>query len=62
LQSGDIIKIDIANYSLEVELSDNQIRERLAGLAEFEPRIKSGYLRRYAENVGPASSGAVFSR
>ncbi len=62
LQSGDIIKIDIANYSLEVELSDNQIKERLAGLAEFEPRIKSGYLRRYAENVGPASSGAVFSR
>jgi dihydroxy-acid dehydratase len=62
LQPGDIIKIDIANYSLEVELSDSQIEERLAGLAEFEPRIKSGYLRRYAENVGPASAGAVFSK
>lgn len=62
LQSGDIIKIDIANYSLEVELSDSQIKERLAGLAEFEPRIKSGYLRRYAENVGPASAGAVFRK
>jgi len=62
LQPGDIIKIDIANYSLEVELSDSQIEERLAGLAEFEPRIKSGYLRRYAENVGPASAGAVFRK
>jgi dihydroxy-acid dehydratase len=62
LQPGDIIKIDIDNYSLEVELSDSQIKERLAGLAEFEPRIKSGYLRRYAENVGPASAGAVFSK
>ena len=62
LQPGDIIKIDIASYSLEVELSDSQIRERLAGLAEFEPRTESGYLKRYAEKVGPASSGAVFSK
>ena len=62
LRNGDIINIDIPNYRLDVELSDKQISERLAQLAEFEPKVKTGYLRRYAEKVGSASSGAVFSR
>jgi dihydroxy-acid dehydratase len=61
LKNGDIIKIDIPNYKLDVELSDKEIAGRLAKLAEFEPRVKSGYLRRYAEKVGSASTGAVFS-
>ncbi len=60
LTNGDIIKIDIPNYKLEVELSDEEIDERLAHLAEFEPQIKTGYLRYYAEKVCSASSGAVF--
>ena len=61
LTNGDIIKIDIPNHKLEVELSDKEIAERLAGLAEFEPKVKSVFLRYYAEKVGSASSGAVFS-
>ncbi len=60
LKNGDIIKIDIPNYKLEVELSDKEISKRLAQLAEFEPKIKSGYLRYYAERVSSASTGAVF--
>ena len=60
LKNGDIIKIDIPNYRLDVELSGKEISKRRAQLAEFEPRIKSGYLRYYAERVGPASTGAVF--
>lgn len=60
LKNGDIIKIDIPNYKLEVELSDKEISKRLAQLAEFEPKIKSGYLRYYAERVSSASAGAVF--
>ncbi len=60
LANGDIIKIDIPNHRLEVELSDKEIAERLARLAEFEPRVKTGYLRRYAEKVSSASTGAVF--
>jgi len=62
LRDGDIIKIDIPNYKLDVELSDQEISQRLARLAEFEPKIKTGYLRRYAERVCSASTGAVFSR
>ena len=61
LRDGDIIKIDIPSYRLDVELSDGEIAQRLAGLAEFEPKVKTGYLRRYAEKVGSASTGAVFS-
>ncbi len=62
LRDGDIIKIDIDNYKLDVELSDKEISERLAKLAEFEPKFKTGYLQRYAEKVTSASTGAVFTR
>ena len=62
LRDGDIINIDMPNYKLEVELTDKEISERLAQLGEFELKIKTGYLRRYAEKVCSASTGAVFSR
>ena len=62
LRDGDIIKIDIPNYKLDVELADKEISERLAQLAAFEPKIKTGYLQRYAEKVTSASTGAVFTR
>jgi len=60
LAEGDIIKIDIPNCKLEVELSDKEISDRLARLGGFEPKIKTGYLRYYTEKVGSASTGAVF--
>jgi dihydroxy-acid dehydratase len=60
LKDGDIIKIDIPHYRLDVELSEAEIAARLAQLGEFEPKIKTGYLRYYAEKVGSASTGAVF--
>jgi dihydroxy-acid dehydratase len=60
LKNGDIIKIDIPNYKLEVELSNKEIASRLSQLAEFKPRIKTGYLKYYIERVTSASTGAVF--
>jgi len=57
---GDIIKIDIPNFRIEVDLTSREISRRLAKLAKFEPKIKTGYLRRYAEQVSSASTGAVF--
>ena len=60
LTDGSIIRIDIPNHKLEVELSDQEIANRLAQLADFEPKVKTGYLRRYAEKVSSASTGAVF--
>jgi len=61
LEDGDIIKINIPENRLEVELSDNEISERLARIDKFEPRIKKGYLKRYTKEVTSASRGAVFS-
>jgi len=60
LTDGDTIKIDIANFRLEAELDDKEIADRLAKLGGFKPRVKTGYLRRYAEMVTSASFGAVF--
>ncbi|AQU05852.1 dihydroxy-acid dehydratase [Dehalococcoides mccartyi] len=60
LQDGDMINIDIHNYKLSVELSDEEIQKRLANVPVFESKIKSGYLKFYTENVTSASTGAVF--
>jgi len=60
LANGDIIRIDIPDHKLDVELSDTELSKRLAELADFMPRVKTGYLRRYAEKVSSASTGAVF--
>lgn len=61
LQDGDLISIDIPGHRLDVELSQSQIAQRLSQLPPFEPRIKKGYLKRYAEKVTSASTGAVFA-
>jgi dihydroxy-acid dehydratase len=60
LVEGDIIKINIPAGKLEVRLSQREISNRLAKLPEFQPLVKTGYLRRYAERVSSASTGAVF--
>jgi len=59
LKDGDTIVIDIPNHRLDVKLSDKEIKGRLARLTKFEPKIKSGYLLRYAEKVTSAGKGAV---
>jgi len=61
LKEGDMISIDIPNHKLDVELSDEEITSRLEQLPEFEPVIKTGYLRYYAEHVSSANTGAVFA-
>ncbi len=59
VEEGDIIIIDIPNGKLEVNISDNEIKERLAGWTAPEPRITKGYLGRYAKLVSSAAEGAV---
>jgi dihydroxy-acid dehydratase len=60
LRDGDMVNINIPENSLSVELSEKEIEDRLAVLPKFEPRVKSGYLKRYADRVSSASRGAVF--
>ncbi|MBI4787733.1 MAG: dihydroxy-acid dehydratase [Chloroflexi bacterium] len=59
LQNGDMIAIDLANYRLDVELSDAEIQARLAAQPPTSREIKSKWLRRYASMVTSASTGAV---
>jgi len=62
LKEGDIIEIDISEKSLNVQLSEEEIQKRIAELPPFEPKIKTGYLARYAQMVSSADKGAVFPR
>jgi dihydroxy-acid dehydratase len=62
LRDGDMIEIDIPRKTINVQLTDDQIRQRLAKLPPFEPKIKTGYLARYAQLVSSADRGAVFQR
>jgi dihydroxy-acid dehydratase len=61
LRDGDMIKINIPDHKLEVELSQKELEQRLASLPSLEPRIKTGYLKRYSDKVSSASTGAVFA-
>jgi dihydroxy-acid dehydratase len=61
LQDADIININIPAHKLEVELSQKELEQRLAELPAFEPKIKTGYLKRYSDKVSSASTGAVFA-
>jgi len=59
LEDGDLIRIDIPGHTLEAVLASETIEARKARKKPFEPRIKTGYLARYARFVQNASKGAV---
>ncbi len=59
LREGDIVVLDVDNHELNVELSDDEIAERLAHWVEPEPRYRRGALANYATLVSSASDGAV---
>jgi dihydroxy-acid dehydratase len=61
VRDGDTIIIDIPNHRLELDLSQAEIAARLQSLPVFVPRVQNGYLRRYAQMVTSASTGAVLS-
>ena len=59
VEEGDIIKIDIPNRSLNVDISDEEMEARRAKWQPREPKIKDGYLLRYAALVTSGNRGAV---
>ena len=59
IKDGDRIKIDIPKRKIDLMLSDKEIKERLSRWKPPEPKIKKGYLSRYARMVSSAGSGAV---
>ncbi|WP_295153511.1 dihydroxy-acid dehydratase [uncultured Ruminococcus sp.] len=59
VEEGDIIAIDINAHSIELKVSDEVLAERRKNWTPREPKIKSGYLARYASLVTSANRGAV---
>lgn len=59
INEGDMISIDIPNRSLMLDVEDKEIEKRLSGLKAKEPRVKSGWLYRYARLVSSADKGAI---
>ncbi|MDD5605362.1 MAG: dihydroxy-acid dehydratase [Dehalococcoidales bacterium] len=62
VEDGDIISIDIPNYCLNVELSQAEIDKRAKLVKQYCAPVQSGYLKRYAEKVSSANTGAVYQK
>ena len=61
VEEGDIISIDIPNHEITLEVSEDVLAERKKNLVMPEPKVKTGYLARYAKMVTSADKGAVLS-
>ena len=59
VKDGDVIKIDIPNRTIELNVSDEELITRKESLKTFVSKYKSGYLAKYANNVTDASHGAI---
>jgi dihydroxy-acid dehydratase len=60
IEDGDRIEIDIPGRRLEVKLSDEELEKRRENWVPVEPKIKTGYLARYAKLVTSAATGGVY--
>lgn len=59
VEDGDSIFIDIPNCELTLEVGEEELARRRAAWKAPEPKIKHGYLYRYAQAVTSASTGAI---
>ena len=59
VEEGDIIKINIPENKLELDVSDEELAKRKAAWQPRQPKITSGYLARYASMVTSGNRGAI---
>lgn len=59
IEEGDMIEIDIPKNSINILVSDDELKRRRAKWQPRQPRITKGYLARYAKSVTSGSTGAV---
>ncbi len=59
INAGDIVSLDLDECTIRVDLSDQEIKKRLAALKPYQPNTQSKWLRRYAHFVTSADKGAV---
>ncbi len=60
VEENDLIKIDIPAKTIELQIPREEIDRRLAAWTRPEPKIKTGYMARYARLVSSAGNGAIF--
>ncbi len=59
VEEGDMIEIDINNYSITLKVSDEEMAKRKAAWSPREPKVTTGYLARYASMVTSGNRGAI---
>ncbi len=59
VEEGDMIKIDIPHYSIELLVSEKELEKRRKNWQAPTPKVTSGYLARYASMVSSGSKGAI---
>ncbi len=59
VKEGDIIELDIPHRKLELKVDNEELKRRRQSWKMPEPKIKDGWLGRYAKAVTSASTGAV---
>ena len=59
IEEGDIIAIDIPANTINVKVSDEELAARREKWTPREPKVKTGYLARYASMVTSADKGAI---
>jgi dihydroxy-acid dehydratase len=60
IKDGDAISIDINKKKLQLNMPEREIKKRLSEWSPPKPKVRKGYLARYAKFVTSASKGAVF--
>jgi dihydroxy-acid dehydratase len=59
VEDGDIVEINIPEYSINVKVSEEEFERRKASYVKPEPKVKSGWLARYSRLVSSANTGAI---
>ena len=59
VEEGDLIRINIPEHKLELAGSDEELARRKAAWTPREPKVTTGYLKRYAKMVSSANKGAI---
>jgi len=62
VEEGDLIKIDIPNRKINLEVDAGELGRRMKGWSPQSPKITKGYLAQYAKLVSSANKGAVIER
>ena len=59
VEEGDLIRINIPEHKLELAVSDEELAHRKAAWTPREPKVTTGYLKRYGKMVSSANKGAI---